>query len=386
MKKFYSLMVAMAAVVASISTSADANAAVVNGTGSRMSELSAIKPLKSVVTKPNDAVKAAAKHKAKKEATAMSDILGSYYSTYYYYDEDYETWASYITPLKVEAGEGNEVVLNNFWDTDVTVKGVYDANTGTITLPKQLAYSSAYGFDVYLEKYELDDDGYVNFVDGDMTLEYDPADGTLFSMDYWGLTIYEAGETDLSEDNCYGFLDYCLMMVCVPTNGECSYSFGDYDYLDNVACSVSDNVLSVENFGGYGMIVKFDIDSANKTVTATNQYIGYEEDDSNNYYFYYIGQSASNIVVTGTITGDDNNIVLFDSFDLIIDGESYGTFSDFELVTPFNLITAGVGSVAVDDENAPVEYFNLQGVKVAEPASGLYIRRQGSNATKVVVK
>ena len=38
------------------------------------------------------------------------------------------------------------------------------------------------------------------------------------------------------------------------------------------------------------------------------------------------------------------------------------------------------------DENAPVEYFNLQGVRVAEPAVGLYIRRQGNNVAKVMVK
>lgn len=38
------------------------------------------------------------------------------------------------------------------------------------------------------------------------------------------------------------------------------------------------------------------------------------------------------------------------------------------------------------DENAPVEYFNLQGVRVAEPANGLYIKRQGNKATKVLVK
>lgn len=36
------------------------------------------------------------------------------------------------------------------------------------------------------------------------------------------------------------------------------------------------------------------------------------------------------------------------------------------------------------DENAPVEYFNLQGVRIDNPGSGLYIRRQGNNVTKVV--
>lgn len=45
----------------------------------------------------------------------------------------------------------------------------------------------------------------------------------------------------------------------------------------------------------------------------------------------------------------------------------------------------GIDDVVVD-ENAPVEYYNLQGVRVANPENGLYIRRQGNKATKVLVK
>lgn len=52
-------------------------------------------------------------------------------------------------------------------------------------------------------------------------------------------------------------------------------------------------------------------------------------------------------------------------------------------------IAAGEGSGVTeisDDENAPVEFFNLQGVKVNGNEPGLYIRRQGSKATKIIVK
>lgn len=52
------------------------------------------------------------------------------------------------------------------------------------------------------------------------------------------------------------------------------------------------------------------------------------------------------------------------------------------------LAEAGVDDIVVDeDSNAPVEYYNLQGVRVAEPAAGqLVIRRQGNKATKLLVK
>ncbi|MDE6207096.1 MAG: hypothetical protein K2M55_04745 [Muribaculaceae bacterium] len=50
------------------------------------------------------------------------------------------------------------------------------------------------------------------------------------------------------------------------------------------------------------------------------------------------------------------------------------------------VITRESGVEGVAAENAPVEYFNLQGVKVQNPEAGLYIRRQGNTATKVLFK
>lgn len=45
---------------------------------------------------------------------------------------------------------------------------------------------------------------------------------------------------------------------------------------------------------------------------------------------------------------------------------------------------AAVAKVEID--NSPVEYYNLQGVKVANPTNGLYIVRQGKKAHKVMIK
>lgn len=46
---------------------------------------------------------------------------------------------------------------------------------------------------------------------------------------------------------------------------------------------------------------------------------------------------------------------------------------------------SGIETIGADNA-AAVEYFNLQGVKVANPGSGLYIRRQGSKVEKVFVR
>ncbi len=48
-------------------------------------------------------------------------------------------------------------------------------------------------------------------------------------------------------------------------------------------------------------------------------------------------------------------------------------------------INTGVADIEVED-NAPVEYYNLQGVRVAEPENGLYIVRQGSKVSKRLIR
>lgn len=52
--------------------------------------------------------------------------------------------------------------------------------------------------------------------------------------------------------------------------------------------------------------------------------------------------------------------------------------------TPKAYSGAGVGEILNDDANAPVEYYNLQGMKVANPDKGLYIVRQGNKTNKVI--
>lgn len=47
-------------------------------------------------------------------------------------------------------------------------------------------------------------------------------------------------------------------------------------------------------------------------------------------------------------------------------------------------VATGIDSVNSEVE-APAEYYNLQGVKVANPAKGLYIKKQGDKATKVIL-
>lgn len=47
--------------------------------------------------------------------------------------------------------------------------------------------------------------------------------------------------------------------------------------------------------------------------------------------------------------------------------------------------TSGIDGIGASD-NASVEFFNLQGVRVENPGSGLYIRRQGEKVSKVIIR
>lgn len=67
---------------------------------------------------------------------------------------------------------------------------------------------------------------------------------------------------------------------------------------------------------------------------------------------------------------------------------SYGCYADEQGSLPALYELAGSSAITdiTVDENAPVEYFNLQGIRVDNPENGLYIRRQGNNVSKVLVK
>lgn len=59
---------------------------------------------------------------------------------------------------------------------------------------------------------------------------------------------------------------------------------------------------------------------------------------------------------------------------------------DLEWLLDFSELSV-IGSAVKAETNAgEVEYFNLQGIKVANPENGVYIRRQGGEARKVLVK
>lgn len=85
---------------------------------------------------------------------------------------------------------------------------------------------------------------------------------------------------------------------------------------------------------------------------------------------------------TATWTGAATSILTLDNTPHVKDGKSYDVRIMYMILT-YTTGSSGVEDVTTDT-NAPVEYYNLQGIRVNHPAQGnLYIRRQGASAQKI---
>lgn len=63
------------------------------------------------------------------------------------------------------------------------------------------------------------------------------------------------------------------------------------------------------------------------------------------------------------------------------------TGQGIEMTCKITLDKAGVGEISAEDANAPVKYYNLQGMEVANPEAGqLVIKKQGSKTVKVIAE
>lgn len=47
--------------------------------------------------------------------------------------------------------------------------------------------------------------------------------------------------------------------------------------------------------------------------------------------------------------------------------------------------TTSIKDIDIDSDNAPVEYFNLNGIRVNKPENGVFIRRQGNKISKIIL-
>ena len=155
------------------------------------------------------------------------------------------------------------------------------------------------------------------------------------------------------------------------------------------------NMFGVINFAGYGDAV-FAFDVNTKAVVSADKQcevpVSLQGGASASVWATSV-DSETEYVLTGTIEGVDENssVVTFPQWYLA--NWEFGWLTAFvssQMTLPFNPLgeTNGVESVvAGENADAPVEYFNLQGVRVLNPEAGqLVIKRQGNEVKKVVIR
>lgn len=133
-------------------------------------------------------------------------------------------------------------------------------------------------------------------------------------------------------------------------------------------------------YGVGGALYPLNLKIEGDKATATNCVGGNASIQGNNVPFYFCNvNDDSAYKVEGTVNGDN---ISFGT--LMVINFDYGWMAKWDNAA----INAGaaINDVTADviDENAPVEYFNLQGVRVNNPEGGLFIMRQGNKVTKVI--
>lgn len=97
------------------------------------------------------------------------------------------------------------------------------------------------------------------------------------------------------------------------------------------------------------------------------------------------------IIFSGKIS-DDGKMITFERYWATTEaqlGTEFGGSQKLNIVFDSSILAgdSGIGNIAADNSNAPVEYFTLQGIRVDSPVSGtIVIRRQGTEVSKIIMR
>ena len=104
-------------------------------------------------------------------------------------------------------------------------------------------------------------------------------------------------------------------------------------------------------------------------------------------HYYIINNAAEDAATKGYYGTKTGNVISMPDESLLIsmsryqNGELFYTGKGFKVTLPDNSAVSEIHS----DNDAEAEYFNLQGIRVSEPANGLYIRKAGGETSKVIL-
>ena len=416
MKKFYTLIAAAAVAM----SAAAVNAPMLSG-----AKVINVENAKEVsIASENVTLTPSAKFDKKVSAKATSniDLTGNWMNIYM---EDEEEGANgfqlFEDPTSPKPGMGY-YVMNGFLKVllDETLEVacefdpeyVYQLFQGEPTYPTlfiEPGTEVAPGIKLYVGTYDAAANSVSYYSDLDIPLMYDEEQEAFF----FAYTGYAMGGnpiviTYIITGGGAGLIDDLSL---VRANGEIEYM--EIDLQDGEAYDIASYVLGFqqdETLYIYGFIgpdlIWFDLDLENGVATAVDQVAAilntrdfgvltfkwqtvdlFSEDLNPDYVVSATIENNGDGTSTLTVTND----AIWAFAPIGKDDGRYLAHTCAQAVEiKFDFEIAGLGSVnsiiADQDNNAPVVYYNLQGVRVDNPANGLYIRTQGSKSEKVVLK
>ena len=370
---------------------------------------------------------AARMHKAPAKAaaaTSVADFQGIYLGESYSLrtnesQTDNVGWQIDGTAGIFDVGDGT-VTISGLWDESIELTGgVFDPNTQTITFPPQDPGVAAGNYTVYLAVLDLNTN---TLLDKDIVFNVDVENRNIYFMGdlnaaqtQWATCLCIAAMNPTTGTYVGGF-DFLAYVDFNEVNGYVQYSYYEEDTTeptdtyDFIYTEIQGNDLVCYNLlgGGFSYPVPFTVDATARTATCVDAVFTEQSDGTTMYPFYLCdveisGESASlgsTTVETDIVFGDDGEggtltgltkdyvAAVCDYQGQVVPWIGDGLLYNFAIVYTGDLIAdmAGVEDITIDnvDANAPVEYFNLQGQRVANPAAGqILIRRQGSTVSKI---
>lgn len=318
----------------------------------------------------------------------------------------------YEQPMIVEdyfAEKEGDVNIGYLFLLNAIIKGHVDKDAGTISIPSRFAcvyyvdpddYNDP-GLDIYFTAVDYVDGKYQPNRDRPFTGTFELHDGKITKIvtdDIWGYIAYDV------DGKFVGWMEIGVNSRFYLGHGEMEYWPGDVngdgvvnadDKEQTIVHAISDGKkVTIYNAfrSGWDNPITVDIDDAAKKASIKDQNIT-------------IGGVAA-ALTTETHEAAIEGLIRDVSWDVDKRDDNPNSVLDFGTIIAHDkaaakdlfkyesvrfyckenvaVDNAGVAEIVIDDENAPVEFYNLNGVRVNSDnlVPGLYIRRQGAKASK----
>ena len=322
----------------------------------------------------------------------------------------------YEQPMIVEdyfAEKEGDVNIGYLFLLNAIIKGHVDKDAGTISIPSRFACvyyvnpddDNDPGLDIYFTAVDYVDGKYQPNRDRPFTGTFELHDGKITKIvtdDIWGYIAYDV------EGKFVGWMEIGVNSRFYLGHGEMEYWPGDVngdgvvnadDKEQTIVHAISGGKkLTIYNAfrSGWDNPITVDIDDAAKKASIKDQNIT-------------IGGVAA-ALTTETHEAAIEGLIRDVSWDVDKRDDNPNSVLDFGTIIAHDkaaakdlfkyesvrfyckenvaVDNAGVAEIVIDNENAPVEFYNLNGVRINSDnlVPGLYIRRQGAKASKIIVR